>query len=396
MEETPRLYDALRQLLGQQCRWKDQRHLYPLVWMVVGLIASGQISLTAWGDYVQSRAMYAQSTQRRFARWLSNEQVNEHQLYERLIRYALWTWSQPRLVLALDTSMLWNRYCLVRIALIYRGRAIPIVWKVLEHGSSAVAYSVYSPLLDAVVGVLPNAVEVLFLADRGFADVELFKHLKRLNWHYRIRIKSSFTIYRGKHGVPVSSYHLPTSHALFLHHVRITNDRYGLVHIALAHHYPSQERWSVVSDQPTTTDTFVEYGLRFDIEESFLDDKSNGFQLESSQIRSAAMLSRLCLVLAVATLYLTSIGTTVVAQGERRRVDPHWFRGSSYFKIGWHWIRKALVQGWTIPTTVALHSALDLDPCIPSKSLLVKRQPLYFRGTTVDCAIPLEQRLSTA
>jgi hypothetical protein len=66
------------------------------------------------------------------------------------------------------------------------------VWKVLEHGSSAVAYSVYSPLLDAVVAVLPTSVEVLFLADRGFADVELFKHLKRLNWHYRIRIKSTF------------------------------------------------------------------------------------------------------------------------------------------------------------------------------------------------------------
>ncbi len=47
MEETPRLYNALRQLLGQQCRWQDQRHLYPLVWMVVGLIASGKISLTA-------------------------------------------------------------------------------------------------------------------------------------------------------------------------------------------------------------------------------------------------------------------------------------------------------------------------------------------------------------
>ena len=68
--------------------------------------------------------------------------------------------------------MLWNRYCLIRIALIYRGRAIPIVWKVLEHGSSAVAYSTYAPLLDAIVGVLPGAVEVLFLADRGFADVE--------------------------------------------------------------------------------------------------------------------------------------------------------------------------------------------------------------------------------
>ena len=42
------------------------------------------------------------------------------------------------------------------------------------------------------------------------------------------------------------------------------------------------------------------------IEESFLDDKSNGFELERSQIRDAKMLERLCFVLAIATLYLTA------------------------------------------------------------------------------------------
>lgn len=127
-----------------------------------------------------------------------------------------------------------------------------------------------------------------------------------------------------------------------------------------------------------------------------MDDKSNGFQLESSHIRSAPMLSRLCLVLAIATLYLTSIGTDVVEQGNRRQVDPHWLRGNSYFKIGWHWLRKALVQGWNLPTTVGLKSASDLDPCSPSKSQTANRKSLYFKCTTVDCAIPLEQRLSTA
>ncbi len=396
MENTPRLYDALRQLLGQHCCWSDQRHLYPLVWIVVGLIVSGQISLTAWSDYVQSRAVYAQSTQRRFSRWLSNDRVQEHGLYAGLIRYALSHWSQERLVLALDTTLLWQQYCVIRIALVYRGRAIPVAWKVLEHCSSTVAYSTYAPLLDAVVEVLPLGVEVLFLADRGFADVELFEHLRQLQWHYRIRIKSDFLIYRGKQGIPVSFYSLCTSHALFLHHVHITKARYGWVHVALAHHYPSQERWYVVSDQPTTVETFVEYGWRFDIEENFLDDKSNGFQLEHSGLRSASMLSRLCFVLAVATLYLTSIGTTVVDRGERRQVDPHWFRGSSYFKIGWHWLRKALVQGWSLPTTLALRSALDPSPCIPSQAQAAKRRPLYFKSTTVDCAHPLEQWLSTA
>ncbi|MEX0271427.1 hypothetical protein AB3R30_20010 [Leptolyngbyaceae cyanobacterium UHCC 1019] len=141
MENTPRLYDTLQALLGQHCRWRDQRHLYPLVWMVVGLVASGQISLTAWSDYVQSRAVYAQSTQRRFSRWLQNERVHEHSLYARLIGYALSVWQQERIVLALDTTRLCEQYCITRIVVVYRGRGIPVIWKVLEHSSSTVAYA---------------------------------------------------------------------------------------------------------------------------------------------------------------------------------------------------------------------------------------------------------------
>ena len=65
---------------------------------------------------------------------------------------------------------------------------------------------------------------------------------------------------------------------------------YGTVYLALAH-CANGEHWYVVSDEPTDVETFVEYGLRFDIKENFLDDKSNGFQLESSLIRSADALS---------------------------------------------------------------------------------------------------------
>ncbi len=71
-------------------------------------------------------------------------------------------------------------------------------------------------------------------------------------------------------------------------------------------------------------------------------DKSNGFELESSHLRSAPALSCLMLVLAIATLYLTLQQVAVVASGKRRLVDPHPFRGSSYLKLGWNWFKIAL------------------------------------------------------
>ena len=39
-------------------------------------------------------------------------------------------------------------------------------------------------------------VKVVFLADRGFADTELLAQLRRLGWHFRIRIKATFSVLR--------------------------------------------------------------------------------------------------------------------------------------------------------------------------------------------------------
>jgi hypothetical protein len=129
-----------------------------------------------------------------------------------------------------------------------------------------------------------------------------------------------------------------------------------------------------------------EYGLRFDIEENFLDDKSNGFQLESSLIRSAEALERLCCVLAMTTLYLVAVGTAVVKQGKRRLVDPHWFRGSSYLKIGWHWVHYALTKGYELLTTAYFSSEPDPAPAMASKKQDEKRRQSRFVFAYQDAA----------
>ena len=86
---TSRLYHQLCDLFGQSSEWADQRHLQTLIWMVIGLVCSECISLTKWGIYVQSRAKFAQSHQRRFSRWLHNSRINVQRVYSPLIESAL-------------------------------------------------------------------------------------------------------------------------------------------------------------------------------------------------------------------------------------------------------------------------------------------------------------------
>ena len=113
-------------------------------------------------------------------------------LYGPFIEKAWVGWVGKRLSLALDTSMLWHTSCLMRVSVIYRGRAVPLVWRVIEHGSAMVAFETYQALLDEAKTRLPCACEVVFLADRGFADTPLMAYLRHAGWHWRIRMKSTF------------------------------------------------------------------------------------------------------------------------------------------------------------------------------------------------------------
>jgi hypothetical protein len=99
-----------------------------------------------------------------------------------------------------------------------------------------------------------------------------------------------------------------------------------------------------------------------------LDDKSNGFQVEASKLDDESVISRLFLILAVATLHFTSVGVGVVKSKIRRWVDTHWDRGMSYLKIGWKWLRQQHRRGWPTFAPFAIDSAPDPEPAIASRS----------------------------
>ncbi|MEP0914614.1 hypothetical protein NDI45_27310 [Leptolyngbya sp. GB1-A1] len=122
-----------------------------------------------------------------------------------------------------------------------------------------------------------------------------------------------------------------------------------------------------MSDEPTNLQTFAQYRLRFQVKESFLDLKSNGFNLEASRLRDKFALSQLCGVIALTMLFLVLQGMNVLLSGKHRRVDAHWNRGMSYLKLGWNWIRLAITQQWKIQVYPFLSSLPDPQPAIASK-----------------------------
>lgn len=113
------------------------------------------------------------------------------------------------LYLSLDTTMLWNEYCIIRVSVIYRGRAVPVGWRVLAHQSSSVAFEEYKNLLSRVARLLPKETQAILLADRGFVGTNLMAHCEQLGWKYRIRTKQDFWVCRpGKTSCQIRDFHL--------------------------------------------------------------------------------------------------------------------------------------------------------------------------------------------
>ena len=59
----------------------------------------------------------------------------------------------------------------MRLAVVHRGLALPVVWRVLEHPSTSISWAAYRDLLQQAMERLSKEVKVVLLADRGFVHI---------------------------------------------------------------------------------------------------------------------------------------------------------------------------------------------------------------------------------
>lgn len=314
-----------------------------------------------------SRAQYAQSHERRFLRALSSTTSPWRAVYQHVLRVALSDWGDARITLALDTTLLFKRWCVICVSLVYRGRALPLSWRVLRHGSSMVSNQEIYPVLASVQSLLvhlPQVEEVCIHADRGFFDQALMADFSAYGWHWNIRGKGQVYLFDAQ-GRPLGRFREQLSQhgrLVVQHHVYITAQRYGPVSIAAVLPFGIKDPWFIVSDEPCNLRTFAEYHQRTQIEEGFLDLKSAAFNLEATRLGQAHQIEQLLFVIGLAYVVALSAGTAVVAAGERRAVDTHWQRGLSYTQLGWRAIRRALTLRTPLLERLRLSPKPDPQP----------------------------------
>jgi hypothetical protein len=228
-----------------------------------------------------------------------------------------------RLLVAVDWVDIKGFQTLVA-SVVLKGRATPVAWAsttnhVYDGHRSRNAFE--ESLLLVLRDMIPPAIRVVILADRGFGRTALATFCQRQGFGYVIRIQPSVTVrLHGFHG-KLLDYPVFKGIAKVLKRVGYRSDGAVTQHVVVhwRRNLPPKrdECWFLMSDQPGTARRLCKlYGRRMTVEQLFRDDKSkrNGWSLRDTQITKPDRIDRLLLVLAIAYLLLCGVGLVAKRQ----------------------------------------------------------------------------------
>jgi len=281
-----------------------------------------------------------------------------------LLHWIILLWTGTQLALALDATALGTRFVVLAVCVVYRGCAIPVAWTILPANQPGAWRREWLRLLRQLRPAIPPGWTVLVLTDRGLYARWLFRRIVRLGWHPFLRINQSAKFRpRGQ------------AHWYWLRElVGQVGQRWrgcGTAFRSRACHLECtlvawwgeghDEPWFILTDLAPDGCDASWYGLRTWCEQSFKCTKRGGWQWQYTQMTVPARAARLWLALAVATLWMVSVGSDVEvgpppegtdlpdlrpllslpAVGKPRRIR--------LFRLGWLWVLVCQITARPIP-----------------------------------------------
>lgn len=352
--EVPLLYRQLQDQLRQWVQPKDQRHLQGFAEMLAAILQSGSACLGKWLPSLSHRDCQARAHLERLSYFLHNQQISAERFYDPMLRHVLAALAGESVLLTLDTSMLWDQFCLIAVCFVWGGRSFTLSQVVLEHGSATVGFEQYQSVLKRAKQVLPPQCQVTLLADRGFEHGHLIHWLRQQNWSWAIRVKSDLKVTLAD-GCSQSVEQLlpPPEQAYLFENVQVLD---GIACQLVTAKVPeTKDAWSDNTAQAPSLQTFALYGKRFGgIEPHFKDYKSAAFGVLQSGLSTPQTLTCLFMLLDCASLIALMLGMMLVQAGARAKLDWHGERGLSFLQLGLRELSRLCYERLSLPKLLAL------------------------------------------
>lgn len=316
----------------------------------LGVIKSLSLAFHLIGDgLAQARQLSRKHCVKQVDRLFSNPNLNPWELFEHWVPFILA--ERKRAYVAMDwTDFDKDNHTTLMLSLVTsHGRATPLMWK--THSKTdlqARRNHVEDELLLRLRDVVPEDVEVVIIADRGFGDTALFDLLSRtLNFGYIIRFRENIYLTDANGDRRKASDWVGSGgRAKSIFKARLTKWDYEVPKVVCVKQPEMKDAWCLASSEEKMSpqELMAFYGKRWGIETSFRDIKDYRFGMGMGKMRtkSAAKRDRLFLVSALAIALLTMLGAagdeaglekTIKVNTSKKRSYSFFSQGCIYYKL---------------------------------------------------------------
>jgi hypothetical protein len=267
------VYSAIRERLSALLENLSKPQLTNLSLLTFGLFAAANCQLPRIAAKLPLLTGVASLTQR-LRRLLMNNAVQPTKLYQPVAAFLLSCFSGGCVRLILDATDLGGRFPVLFVAVAYRGRALPLLWRMLPSiGCSA--FRDQKALLADVVALVPSGVEVTLLADREYGSQEIIRWCLAQKWHFCLRLKKNryFIQEEGTRTQEdgtrkqIASLPLTRGGRLFVANIRLPSLPTHALSLCCGWSQDNKddEPWYILSDLPANHRVLAEYAIRFHI-----------------------------------------------------------------------------------------------------------------------------------
>ncbi len=245
------------------------------------------------------------------ARQMNRAQLEVTTCFTPLLRWVLSLWQSSYLPLVLDATALGDRLVVLAVSVTYRGCAIPVAWKILVANQPHAWEPEWERLLTLLKPAVPETMTVFVMGDRGVYSPSLFTYIQSLHWHPSLRINAGgkFRPQGDLLAHPLSSF-VPRPGTYWCGQGTAFKMQLPCTLLAFWEQH-ADEPWLIVTDLSPDQVQACLYSLRAWIEQGFRTIKRGGLQWHNTKITDPSRAARLWLAIALAMLWLISVGTPV-------------------------------------------------------------------------------------
>jgi hypothetical protein len=239
------------------------------------------------------------------------QEVQVETCFAPLLAWVLSWWEGNQLALAVDATTLGQRFVVLVVSVLYRGCAIPVAWTVIPATEKHAWRGEWLRMLRQVREAIPRRFFVIVLADRGLYARWLFQRIVRLGWHPLLRINTGGTFRPAKsvHYHPLRELVPQPGRQWVGEGTAFQGPRRRLNCTLLARWEEGyRDPWLLLTALAPSAGEACWYGLRAWIEQGFKIAKRGGWQWQRTRMNDPQRAARLWLAVAVATLWLLSVG----------------------------------------------------------------------------------------